>query len=169
METPAIADVSADIEDRCAKEVQDILAPLMGDADAPVKSEHSREEMERAICELIRQDTRARLLDMLAASEQERMSLGGAVWPQHDTTGTPGPSIGRATQMLERELGACAQQLQEEARLCAAAAQEYLQSVRQLEELHNTLSRNDSKSGAASVAVQTDPTTATTAKSSKQW
>lgn len=145
-----------DAEEKCARVVEEALAPLLAASSAAPGEPCDRAAFEQALCELVALETEERLLDVLAGTAAaERAPATPATL--RTAEGTPAASLARATAMLERDLGTSVQQLTAEAELCAVAAREYAATVRRLEDMQRTLDAGQGARGTVSVAVQTDP------------
>lgn len=154
---------SVDDTEKCARTVEEALAPLLAAGGAAPGDACDRAAFEQALCELVALETEERLLDVLAGTAApERPSatpstLHGPEGSAGAGAGTPAASLARAAVMLERDLGTSVQQLTAEAELCAVAAREYAATVRRLEDMQRTLESGQGVRGSVSVAVQTDP------------
>ena len=149
-----------DAEEKCARTVEEALAPLLAAGSAAPGEPCDRAAFEQALCELVALETEERVLDALAgAAAPERASAAPGTLHSAEgaAAGTPAASLARAAAMLERDLGTSVQQLTAEAELCAVAAREYAATVRRLEDMQRTLDAGRGGRGAVSVAVQTDP------------
>lgn len=147
-----------DAEEKCARVVQEAIAPLLAPSEGVTDAQCDRAAFERALGELVALETEERLLDVLAGTAApERAPPTPRTAEGSAGVGTPAASLARAALMLERDLGTSVQQLTAEAELCAVAAREYAATVRRLEDMQRTLESGQGARGSVSVAVQTDP------------